>query len=75
MLAKPIVQTWKDTACLVGLFDLNRTRAQRLSEECGGIPVFSAFEAMLEEARPGMGRVRAVAGARRRPRKTRSIRR
>ncbi|WP_127583588.1 Gfo/Idh/MocA family oxidoreductase [Paenibacillus koleovorans] len=52
MFALPIVQTWKDTACLTGLYDPNRTRAQRLSEECGGIPVFTSFDAMLAESRP-----------------------
>jgi predicted dehydrogenase len=52
MFAKPIVETWKNTAQLVGLYDSNRIRAERLSEECGGIPVFDSFAQMLENARP-----------------------
>ncbi|WP_135553690.1 Gfo/Idh/MocA family protein [Paenibacillus cymbidii] len=52
MFAKPIVETWNETACLAGLYDSNRIRAERLSEECGGVPVFATFADMLEQAKP-----------------------
>lgn len=54
MFAMPIVREWQATARLVGIYDINRTRAQLLSEECGGVPVYDSFEVMLTDAKPDM---------------------
>ncbi|WP_127585708.1 Gfo/Idh/MocA family protein [Paenibacillus koleovorans] len=52
MFAKPIVQDWRETSALVGLYDANRIRAERLAEECGGIPVYDSFAEMLADSKP-----------------------
>ena len=52
MYARPLVQRFPDTAQLVGVYDPNQTRARYLSTQCGGIPVFADFDAMLRQARP-----------------------
>jgi predicted dehydrogenase len=52
MFAKPIVEKWASTAKLTGLYDPNRIRAERLSEECGGVRVFDSFDQMLEQTQP-----------------------
>lgn len=43
---------FKGQAELVGVCDHNRTRAEEFSKECGNIPVFHDFDAMLSETRP-----------------------
>lgn len=52
MYALPIVERFKDYAKLVGVFDINRKRAEYISTHCGGIPVFEDFDRMLEETKP-----------------------
>ncbi|MEM2969402.1 MAG: Gfo/Idh/MocA family oxidoreductase [Candidatus Bathyarchaeia archaeon] len=52
MYAKPLVTELKDSAELVGIFDVNLTRAKIVSRECGGIPVFNSFEEMLAISKP-----------------------
>ncbi len=49
---QPIVQRFSDTAQLVGIYDINPVRANYLSRECGGVPVFSDFDTMIRQARP-----------------------
>ena len=38
----------EDYTDVVGVFDVNRIRANIISEECGGIPVYDDFDLMLE---------------------------
>jgi predicted dehydrogenase len=52
MYARPIVERFRDTASLVGIFDTNPARAAEVSRQTGGAPVFSDFDQMLREARP-----------------------
>jgi len=52
MFAKPIAFQWHATARLVGIYDINPARANLLSQECGGIPVYDSFDAMLSGSRP-----------------------
>lgn len=52
MYAKPLVTELKDYAQLVGVFDVNMVRANILSKECGGVPVYDDFDIMLKEAQP-----------------------
>lgn len=52
MYALPVVQRYRDTASLVGIFDVNSTRAETISRACGGVPVFRDFDEMLRRATP-----------------------
>jgi predicted dehydrogenase len=52
MYAKPIVEQYGDTSQLVGVYDVNSIRANYLSRNCGGVPVFSSFDTMLAEVKP-----------------------
>jgi len=52
MFARPIHERFKHSAKLVGVFDVNRTRAQLLSDECGCPPVYADFDDMLREQKP-----------------------
>jgi predicted dehydrogenase len=52
MFARPLVTEFKDCAELAGIYDINRHRAEEMSEECGGIPVYDDFDRMLETAKP-----------------------
>jgi predicted dehydrogenase len=51
MYAKPLVTELGEYADVVGVFDVNTIRANIVSEECGGIPVYDDFNLMLEETR------------------------
>ncbi|WP_135550152.1 Gfo/Idh/MocA family protein [Paenibacillus cymbidii] len=55
MFAEPIVKELRQHAALVGVYDTNLLRAERLSKDCGGIPVFRTFEEML--SRSGADRI------------------
>ena len=50
--ALPIVNEYRDHAELAGVYDINPVRAQYLSDQCGGIPVFYDFDEMLRVAGP-----------------------
>lgn len=52
MYAIPITERFKDYAKLVGIFDINRKRAEYVSNYCGGVPVFDDFDKMLKETHP-----------------------
>lgn len=52
MFALPIAQRFRDTARIVGVFDVNPHRARLLSERTTQPPVFDDFDAMLRETRP-----------------------
>ena len=52
MYGKAIAGTYRDTARLVGVYDVNSVRANYLSRECGNAPVYAEFDAMLAEADP-----------------------
>lgn len=52
MYARPIVERFADSARLVGVYDVNPGRARYLSQQCGGVPVYDDFDAMLQAARP-----------------------
>jgi predicted dehydrogenase len=52
MYALPIVNDFSDHARLCGIFDINLTRANYISRECGGVPVFDKFDQMLEQTVP-----------------------
>lgn len=52
MYARPIVERFADSARLVGVYDVNPGRARYLSQQCGGVPVYDDFDAMLKAAHP-----------------------
>src|SRR5262244_3050279 len=52
MYALPVVERYRDSASLVGIFDPNTTRAEYISRACGGAPVFRDFDDMLRQAAP-----------------------
>lgn len=52
MFAKPMATEWKDTLLFKGVYDINPVRANLLSGECGGVPVYDDFRRMLEETKP-----------------------
>jgi len=52
MYALPITERFKDYAKLVGIFDINRKRAEYVSSYCGGVPIFEDFDKMIEETHP-----------------------
>ena len=52
MYGKSISERYQDTARLVGVYDINSIRANLLSKECGGVPVYDSFDAMIATARP-----------------------
>lgn len=53
MFAKPIAETYKDYAKIVGIFDINQTRATYTARQTDpDIPVYCDFDAMLRETRP-----------------------
>ncbi len=52
MYARPIVERFADHARLVGVYDVNPGRARYLSQQCGGVPVYDDFDAMLKAAHP-----------------------
>ncbi len=52
MFAKPMVTEWKDRIKVAGVYDINPARAKLLSKECGGIPVYHDFQAMLTQVKP-----------------------
>jgi predicted dehydrogenase len=52
MYAKPLVERFQETAQVVGVYDVNPVRAEYLSRQCGGIPIYPDFDAMMREGRP-----------------------
>ncbi|WP_127588555.1 Gfo/Idh/MocA family protein [Paenibacillus koleovorans] len=50
MFAKPLTDELKDQAELVGVYDTNTHRAQQLSLQCRGVPVYNSFEEMLQRS-------------------------
>ncbi len=52
MFAIPIARRFRDTARIVGVFDINPHRAHLLSERTTHPPVFNDFDAMLRETKP-----------------------
>ncbi|MFD2115561.1 Gfo/Idh/MocA family oxidoreductase [Paenibacillus yanchengensis] len=52
MFAKPMAKDWNHIVDFCGVFDTNLVRANLLSKECGGIPVFTDFHDMLAKTRP-----------------------
>ncbi len=52
MYARPIAERFRETAELVGLFDVNLARAEFVSRQCGNVPVFGDFDELVRQARP-----------------------
>lgn len=52
MFAKPLASELQHSAQLVGIFDINPTRALFMSSQSGGARVYDDFDAMLEETKP-----------------------
>jgi predicted dehydrogenase len=52
MYALPIVERFRENAAIAGIFDVNTARAAYISRQCGDVPVFGDFDAMLERTRP-----------------------
>lgn len=52
MFALPFVKELKDFILFGGIYDPNSVRAQALSEECGGVPIYDDFDTMLQSVRP-----------------------
>src|SRR5207244_4549042 len=51
MFARPRRDDFADTVELVGVFEVNHTRAELLAEQAG-IPPYHDFDCMLRETRP-----------------------
>ena len=51
MYARPIINRFRDTAQLVGVYDVNSVRAHYIGRECGA-PVFRDFDEMIRQGRP-----------------------
>jgi len=53
MFAEPIAETYKDYAKIVGIFDVNRTRASYTARQTDpNVPVYYDFDKMLRETQP-----------------------
>lgn len=52
MYARPIAEKFSNTAQVVGVFDINQTRARLLASTCGNPPVYADFDAMLRDTKP-----------------------
>ncbi|TAK25030.1 MAG: Gfo/Idh/MocA family oxidoreductase [Chloroflexota bacterium] len=52
MYAQPLREHFTDSATMVGVFDINQTRARHLANEAGGMPTFDDFDRMLAETKP-----------------------
>lgn len=53
MFAKPLVEKYKDVAKIVGVFDINRTRAEFICNNTDpSIPVYLDYSKMMEETKP-----------------------
>ncbi len=52
MYGKAIAGPYHETARLLGVYDINPVRAHLLSRECGDVPVFTSFDAMMQQAHP-----------------------
>lgn len=52
MYGKPIASRFAQSAQVVGVFDTNPVRAQRVGEACNNAPAFSDFDEMLRVTQP-----------------------
>lgn len=52
MFAKPMAEDWKGHIDFCGIYDPNRIRAELVSVECDGVPVYGEFAGMMASARP-----------------------
>jgi predicted dehydrogenase len=52
MFGKPIAQHFANSAKLVGVYDINPARARYVAQQCGDVPAFTDFDAMLAQTRP-----------------------
>lgn len=52
MYARPIAEKFSSTAQVVGVYDVNQTRARLLSNVAGNPPVYADFDAMLRDTKP-----------------------
>lgn len=52
MYARPIAEHFASTSRIVGIFDINQTRARVMSEASGKASIFDDFDRMLRETRP-----------------------
>jgi predicted dehydrogenase len=50
--ARPMVERFRDSAQLVGIFDPNAVRAHYASRECGDVPVFENVDEMIHQTTP-----------------------
>jgi predicted dehydrogenase len=58
--ALPMVERFKDSAELAGLYDPNIGRARYVSQACGNIPVYQSFDEMLISTKPDIVIVTSV---------------
>ncbi|MBO9609434.1 MAG: Gfo/Idh/MocA family oxidoreductase [Paenibacillaceae bacterium] len=52
MFSGPLTNELQGVAALVGICDTNPERARLMSEQCGGVPTFGDFDAMMERTKP-----------------------
>ena len=52
MYARPISEHYRESAEVVGIYDINKSRAAYVSSQSGDFPVFDDFDAMLERTQP-----------------------
>ncbi len=52
MYAEPVYRQFQHTSQIVGIFDINLTRARLISSRSGGAPVFNDFQEMLRQTSP-----------------------
>lgn len=52
MYALPMATQFKDSVTFAGIYDINRGRADYVSDLCGGVPVFDDFDELLSRTSP-----------------------
>ena len=50
--AKPIAEKYRDTAELVGIYDINMGRSGIIGKDCGDVPVYGDFDEMILASKP-----------------------
>lgn len=61
MFAKPMIEKFSDTAVIVGIFDVNRIRAEYIrNNTTPNIPIFTDFDHMMKETKPDIAIITTV---------------
>lgn len=61
MFARPLINNFKDVAKIVGIFDINRTRADYIRKNTDpSIPVYQDYDQMMRETQPDVAIITTV---------------